>query len=248
MQNIKDSVILIATHGACKNLFDTYSRISSATSTYAETYILYHKKNNYLREGLNELNTHVFTDEILYNLNYTPLTNTLIPGNNHFSLLHFFLNYPNYKFYWYLEDDVDFNGSWDYMFNIFSKFKHDFISSYIDIFKNSPEWRWWDTLKCSKGCISIDDRVKSFNPIYRISFQALSFIDQRLKNGYCGHHEVLLPSLLNYHNFKIMDFGGEGCFVPPSFKNMFYTDETFRWRPAFEKLGTLTNMIYHPIK
>jgi hypothetical protein len=90
--------------------------------------------------------------------------------------------------------------------------------------------------------------VKSFNPIYRISHSALSFIHKSLLNQWCGHHEVLLPTLLYHNHYSMMDFGGRGQFIPSGFKNKFYTSDTLRWRPVFEKAGDKKNKLYHPVK
>lgn len=246
--SLKRHAFLLATQNISERVIKNYSDIQTATCTLGETFILYHKKHNDLPAYLKGVNNHIFTDSILFDLNYIPLQNTLIPGSNHFSLLDFFLRNPDFEYYWYIEYDVVFNGKWERFFKEVCHFDIDFISSYLALYKSKPLWHWWDTLQHPNKSIPLDNRISSFNPIYRISFQALSFIHDALLNKWSGHHEVLLPTLIYNNKFKVMDFGGTGTFVPPGNYERFYTQETFRWRPSFEKIGSRSDKLYHPVK
>ena len=104
-----------------------------------------------------------------------------------------------------------------------------------------------------------EQRLRSFNPIYRISRNALELLHKALLSKWCGHHEVLIPTLLYESVLSIHDFGGKGEFVPEGFENRFYmgnspnkkgilSDGTMRWRPVFQEVGELKNKLYHPIK
>ena len=44
------------------------------------------------------------------------LGNSLIPGNCHLTMLAFSRSHPGYDFYWQVEYDVVFQGSWDTLF------------------------------------------------------------------------------------------------------------------------------------
>jgi hypothetical protein len=242
-----DQVFLIATYGYSDEVFNKYKNISRAVSGYGKVFLLYHQKESIIPAELDKMHCHLFTDAILHNLSYTPLTNTLVPGSNHFPLLDFFRNNAEHKFYWYIEDDVCFNGSWKRFFDSFSHTSHDFISSFIKKHEPGSQWPWWG-LSHPQFEIKLENRLRSFNPVYRISQAALSFIHHSLTNKWQGHHEVLLPTLLFNNRFSIMDFGGAGEFIQPSGKNRFYTSRTFRWKPAFKKTGCSKNKLYHPVK
>ena len=245
---IKRQVFLLATDILSENIFDMYRKLQQATSQFGDVWILLHQKDDSLPIQPENVNIHTFTDSILHDLNYTPITKSLIPGSNHFSLLHYFLNNPPFDFYWYIENDAVFNGDWQFFFNAFSELKADMISSQIELYKNKPIWYWWHTLQHPTKNVPVEDRLCSFNPVYRLSFTALSFIHEALLDNWSGHHEVVLPTLLHNNNFTIMDFGGKGYFAPPGFKNRFYSWETFRWRPVFKTVGILKNKLYHPVK
>lgn len=245
---MKKQAFLIAAHYTSERIIESYTNICDATSVYGETFLLYHQKNDSKPDQLLDVNIHIFTDDVLYQLGYKPLGDKLLPGSNHFSLLQFFLENPQFELYWYIESDVIFNGNWKYLFKMFNGCKSDFISSYLEHNKDNPTWPWWRTLQHPSKYVPTKFRIRSFNPIYRISHSALSFIHRSLLNQWRGHHEVLLPTLLYHNSYKIVDFGGEGAFVQPGFTKKFYTSKTFRWRPVFSKPGKQKNKLYHPVK
>ena len=102
-------------------------------------------------------------------------------------------------------------------------------------------------------------RFNCFNPIFRLSNAALSFLHQSLLDGWCGHNEVLFPTLLHHNGFAIADMGGKGRFRPSDLKENFYTEsepnriglldtETMRYRPPFLRVGREKNKLYHQVK
>lgn len=245
---MSQQIFLIATHVLNETTRQLYQEIREATAGFGETRILYHQKNQDLPQEYEHIPIHSFTDAILQELHYTPIAKTLIPGSNHFSLLHFFLQNSPYEYYWYIENDVRFTGNWKTIFNACQDIRVDMISAHMELYKSNPAWRWWEPLTHPTKHIPLTERVSSFNPIYRLSYSALTFIHQALLDKWSGHHEVLLPTLLYNNNFTLMDFGANGVFAPPGFQNRFYSWKTHRWRPSFKKVGDQMNKIYHPVK
>ncbi|MDN5214506.1 DUF3405 domain-containing protein [Fulvivirgaceae bacterium BMA12] len=253
-----NQVILLLSNKTTKELINNYKAISRATEKKGDTFLLYHLNDAKLPAEIKDLPHFVFTDNVLTKLNYTPISNSLIPGNNHFPLLEFYLNNPIYDYYWCIEDDVRFTGDWQYFFNSFARVNKDFISSYVSVYFENIRWPWWPSLVHPSILIPNENRIKSFNPIYRISRKALDFIHNALINHWSGHHEVLLPTLLYQSGYEIMDFGGTGRFVIPGNENKFYinkttntegpSDGTMRWRPIFKSQGKIKNKLYHPVK
>lgn len=250
---------LILTDKTTDDVLQIYNAICNATKRMGETFILYHQKGRSLPRRIKKTSHFAFGDSILTEANYLPIGFNLVPGNNHFPVLQFAKENPNYDYYWCIEDDVRFSGKWQVFFNEISQFSQSFISSHIRTSTEEPEWYWWNTLAHPYTVIPFKDRIRSFNPIYRISNAALRCIDGALQNYWCGHHEVLLPTLLHNNEFEIMDFGGDGQFVPSVCRNKFYvnntcrksgilTDGTMRWRPVFKEIGPLQNKLYHPVK
>lgn len=214
----------------------------------ADVYFAYHQQGDVLPVSLQNIeNQFVFTSDILSELGYTPIEEgKLVPGSNHFPLLKFFKENQGYDYYWLVEDDVRFSGEWKEFFGSFASCTSDFLSSVIETKAENPNWYWWTSLKTGNEVIAEEKLLKSFNPIYRLSRQALACIDAYLIIGWMGHHEVLLPTLLYNEGFLLEDFGGEGTFVRPENKAKFYDDTSMRIAPVLP--DDRKNYLFHPVK
>ncbi len=237
---------LIVTNRISKDVVKRYHKLRKAAEELGDVFLLYHTNDNKILTGFEEIKIEIFTDEILHNLDYKPIRKTLVPGSNHFPVLKFFLDHPHYTHYWSIEDDVAFNGNWKDFFENASLKDFDFISSHIRKHSDMPRWSWWYTLKGPEGKFSAEKLYSSFNPLYKISNKALQYINTCLRNGYSGHHEVLLPSLLFKAGFKIADFGAQDNHITPWLS--YCTLSTMRWKPIFFFKGIKKNKLYHPVK
>ncbi|PTQ92132.1 hypothetical protein C8P68_1147 [Mucilaginibacter yixingensis] len=165
--------VLLLTQLHDGKVLKAYNNLSVASSHFAESYILYHKRST-LPYEFSELRLHTFTDSILNDLGCTPLAPKIVPGSCHFPLYDFFLACPEYDYYWLIEDDVHFEGDWRFFFEECSQhyLEVDFLASHIYLYDQQPLWRWWDSLCHPNKFIPFDLRLRSFNPIYRISKSA----------------------------------------------------------------------------
>jgi len=247
------SAILLLTNQTHKGIRQKYKLFDKINNNH-KAYILFHnnsKKEKYLKN----MRVFFFDDNILKNLGYTPIGDKLLPGSNHFPLLKFYRENSEYDFYWCIEDDVHYNGDWFEFFQFFQKHSSsDFISSHLTDFKDIPNWYWWNTLSHKKEFISKKHKIRSLNPIYRISNKALNYLDKQLKDGWQGHHEVLIPTLLKREGFSIQDFGGSGQYVAENCTNRFYKQSgklnnyTMRYRPYIGEEEIIEKLLYHPVK
>lgn len=243
----KKQAFLIATTQLSRYNIRMYQQIEKAVANLGDVFFLYHDNTGAATDTYRAVKIESFGDDILTNLNYKPIAKTLLPGSNHFPILKFFLKRPEYSHYWYIEDDVAFNGNWQLFFNDLSNHpEYDFITSHIKTYNDVPNWTWWNTLLTPTEEVGNTDLYKSFNPIYRISARALQHIDDCLKNGYSGHHEVVFATLLTKAGFKLADFSQHENRVTPLFS--YCTPTTMRWRPAFFVMGGQKNNLYHPVK
>jgi hypothetical protein len=253
------SVFLLLTDKDSAISREAFVSIRSGITDSDKAYILFHQKKPEAPAVLGSEPLFMFTYDSLGKLGYIPVARDILPGSNHFPVLQFFLNFPDFQYYWVIEDDVRFNGDWEHLFGYFDSYDHDFISSHFRRFEHEPKWLWWEWLCHPKTDIPIGERIRSFNPIYRISGKALRYLHTALSDNWIGHHEVLIPSLLYHHGFKVLDFGGEGEFVAKGNNNLFYTsaisdldgqlrEGTMRYRPVWENPGSEFNKIYHPVK
>lgn len=249
---MKQALIIVG-HKFDANILAMHRLLSKSFHEYGDVYLILNRNNINMKPSVNRNIINITFKETL-SLGYTPIQDTIVPGSNHFILLWFYRRFPYYKYYWSIEYDVAFSGNWERLFALCeSRYAH-FLSTHIKHYIEDPYWYWWEYLYGNMSQIGIYDRLRSFNPIYRISNEALSLIDKTLLAGSYGHHEVLIPTLLYSKNFSIEDFGGTGCFTPKSFINKIYIQDeyggTMRFRPSFRREDTFLykNKLYHPVK
>ncbi len=260
MEKNNKSAFLFTTHKIDDTILARFNILKQSIKDLGDLFLLINKENEDEIDLPENIIPYIFNTETLKNLGYTPIEKTIIPGSNHFAVLQFYRDYPYYNYYWSIEFDVVFTGNWGLFFSSFAHINADFISSNINRYSDVPSWYWWNTLNLIDLKIPQADYVKSFNPIYRISPKALQLLDSFLIKGNKGHHEVLIPTILNFYGLKIIDFGGKGEFVLDGFENKFYITSdipsdyqqrggTMRFRPLFRDNDLkLDNKLYHPLK
>jgi len=253
-----NQVFLFLSHSATACVVREYRNIRRTTEEMGNSFFLYHKRRNDAPVGLPGQELYFFSDESLSKLNYPMTGPSFFPGHVHFPLLQFFRDHPDFDYYWFIENDVRFSGDWRFFFDYFKDTKQDFLTCHVRDHVDEPDFPLWSLDHPGKS-IPLSERLRSFNPIYRLSNAALSFLDQSLSGGWRGHHEVLFPTLLHHNGFTIMDVGGQGRFTPPSLKHNFHTEfksnsgdmldcGTMRYRPSSWRVGPEKNKLYHPVK
>lgn len=244
---MKQAVLYLATKSNEWTL-SAFHALEQSLQGMADVYFAYHQQGDVLPVSLQNVeNQFVFTSDVLKELGYTPMERgKLVPGSNHFPLLKFYKENQGYDYYWLVEDDVRFSGEWKDFFGSFASCTSDFLSSVIETKAENPTCYWWTSLKTGNEVIAEEKLLKSFNPIYRLSSQALVCIDAHLRIGWMGHYEVLLPTLLYNKGFLLEDFGGEGTFVRPENNAKFYDDTSMRIAPVLP--DDRKNYLFHPVK
>lgn len=240
--------VLYLTNKSNEWTLSAFHALEQSLQGMADVYFAYHQQGDVLPVSLQNIeNLFVFTSDVLNELGYTPIEKgKLVPGSNHFPLLKFFKENQCYDYYWLVEDDVRFSGDWKDFFDSFASSTSDFLSSVIETKAENPTWYWWTSLKTGNEVIAEEKLLKSFNPIYRLSSQALVCIDAHLRIGWMGHYEVLLPTLLYNKGFLLENFGGEGTFVRPENNAKFYDDTSMRIAPVLP--DDRKNYLFHPVK
>ncbi len=244
---IMKQVVLFLTNRSDEWTLSKFRTLELAQNESTDIYILYHQSSEIVPEAIKKTNHYPFTNDILYSLGYQPINSSLLPGSNHFPLLKFYLEHSHYEYYWLVEDDVCFTGKWSDFFSYHSSNPADLLSSIVRRYTEVPYWGWWNSLQIESENIPLENRVRSFNPIYRLSNSALKCIDHALQNGWSGHHEVLIPTLLYNRNYALSDIGGNGTFVPKNNTDRFYKEESTMSHLPVE-LGDKPNFLYHPVK
>ena len=257
-------VVLFLCHFVNKEMLMRFAKLQDDLSDYCDVYWVFQTDNGSDDAELRNRGIRIFDfsfNEMKISLGYTPIVNRLIPGSLHFVTECFFHKYLDYDYYWLVEYDAVFTGNWTDLIAAFTTCDADLITSYIREYKeNNEKSTWLSSLKfMSSNGEQIERYIMSFNPVCRMSNQALDFLDRFLRDsGNQGHAEILLPTILYHYGFKLVDFGGTGQFVPEGFKNRFYIQDhhpvacTNRWRPLMSKYEVesrgIIGKLFHPVK
>jgi len=254
------NILLLSTHFINNKIINLYKKIKKDVSTdNYEVVILYNGKMLDLNSHVKDVNVFLWDRSFIDNIGYHMIASSIFPGSCHFPLLNFYLNYPNYDFFWFIEYDVWFTGNWSSLISDCDKNLKDidFLSSHIESFNDANlNWGWW--YKYNNSGYKYNKCIKGFNPICRYSLDALKFIDKYQRKGFYAHSEVLITTCLFHNGFKLCNFGGNTSFTPENFHNKYYIQErgvnngTIRWRPVYhysEILNSnLNNILFHPFK
>lgn len=249
---------LLQSHAITDSLEQHFRLLSHETRGLGPCTLLFHESELESQRRPDPEHSYLVTDRSLKQLGYPMIGETLIPGHPHFCLLLYSQDHPEFDYYWVLEYDVRYSGSWRCFFKHFDGHDADLLTSHIYPYETMPDWPWWE-LSHPHQSIAPVQRIRSFNPVYRISRKALRLVHESHQLGWRGHFEVLFPTLLSRAGLKIEDFGGDGPFVPAIRKNRFYLgsspridgaleEGTFRFRPPFQEIGGEPNKLYHPVK
>lgn len=261
---MKNQAILFQTHNVNDEIMARYRKLENDLrgKDYDVWLLLNVNENKDIYRKFTDSISNVYANNLedLNLLGYTPICENLLPGSCHFPLLSFFLSHSDYKYYWFVEYDVHYQGNWLKLFDdcLQNLPDYDFLSSYISKYNRGKngDWNWWDSAK-NIG-YPTNELLKSFNPICRYSARALTMIDKAQKEGMSAHSEVLIPTLLYHSGFKIGNLGGDGEFTPNGFRNKYYIDNlsafggSIRYRPLYTHDEILKykveNVLFHPLK
>ena len=250
-------VFLFQTHYVVDEIRAEYAKVARSVAGLGPVKLLHHDTTG---EGLEWPANECFivTEESLTALGYQRVGTQWMPGHVFFPLMQFYLANPDYDYYWLIEYDVRYSGEWDEFFGAFSGTDADLITAHVYPYAVQSDWLWWHLDHPTKS-IAPEGRLRSFNPVKRMSRRALQVIHECLREGWVGHQEVLIATLLFQRGLRIEDIGGSGPFTPAERKNRFFRsprqnsqghlrEETHRFRPAFPAVGDEPATIYHPVK
>jgi hypothetical protein len=181
---------------------------------------------------------------------------SIVPGNCIFPILLFAREHP-VGYIWKVEYDTRFSGDWKFLFQQFVNNESDLLGTTIYRYDFRPEWNWWKSLKAPNRSLDTKLLLRGFFPVFRLSQKAYRILNDAYEEGWSGHYEVSIPTILNYYGCSIEDIGGDGEFVKPGNRNRFYTNTpaapglapgTFVCPPHDCNDSSVSNLLYHPIK
>ena len=137
----------------------------------------------------------------------------------HFRMLVFFLKNPNFDFYWFFDDDVEFKGDLKGFLNAHEELGDDFVAIQAFKLEDYPEFPNIPLQNAEMGgskgrwlgmCPGPGDNFKntaahigSFFPIVGFSKRALSHLMQMHAEGWFGYSEGFVPTSLASDGFRV---------------------------------------------
>jgi len=234
---MKRNVICFKSHYLCSHIIKGYKKI--VADCYASSYdvvMLYDNSRKDFKPSKVGPQYVLFDTDDLKQIGYCVHEKSAVWYNGDYPLLHFYKQYPNYQYYWMIEYDVHFKGHWRIFFDAYYHDNSDLLAAHVRTPNQEPQWGWWDHHNLD---VKSESQRGVFFPVMRFSNRALKFLDEKYKSGKWGFCEVVVPTLLHTHGYKISDLG-----------ETFYDRKGFRpiTRIPLEPLFLLPkNKLYHPV-
>jgi hypothetical protein len=172
-------------------------------------------------------------------------------------MLSFYREHPDYDYYWNVEYDVHFEGSWGFLLARFEESRADLLATTLRSAVHCPP-NLIPPFRDPGGNIpDYREAVVGFFALYRVSARFLNALDADYRKGWNGHYEFTFGSTALRHGMEIEDIGGNGPFVKPHNRNTFYFNNYKRWdtspgnfvtRPVFYEVPRYLNTLWHPVK
>lgn len=166
----------------------------------------------------------------------------------HFRMLVFYIKNPQFDYYWFFDDDVDFSGDLQKFLAQYSNETEDFLAiqafkkeNYIDFPKISiinnrmqgshGNWLSW----CPGPGDNFKDYSKhigSFFPIVRFSNRAMNHLLDLHEHGYYGYSEGFVPTSLGSDGYSVASMMNEfnEFFIPNTTDcKLFHKNIPFTW-------------------
>jgi hypothetical protein len=188
----------------------------------------------------------------------------IIPGNQYAAYIDLLPLFPQVRYFWFVEYDVRFSGNWRTLLDGCSHSSADLLGCHIRTREEIPGWSWWPGILSKREPQKQLLGIRAFTWAIRLSRGALELVAQRcIQDGWTGHMEGLVPSLLFEAGMLIEEIGGRGPFTPKERQGLFYSSEYGfsspspngdlglggnRHGPPLFAWGMRKNRLYHPVK
>jgi len=158
-------------------------------------------------------------------------------------ILQYFLSTKD-EYLWTLDERVWYGGEWNAFQSSFNHCKADFLATYVRTQHEEPEWHGWANLRDPASADAPKLGVAALLPLMRMSRAAAKTMLEGIAEGWTGHPEALIPTLVNCAGLKIEDIGGMGSFTPPDRIGQWYGRQTWSWQGPVEQMP---EMLHFPV-
>ena len=176
-------------------------------------------------------------------------------SNAHFPLMLFARAHPH-THYWQVEHDVEYRGPWHEFFDAYRDSDSALLAAHFHKWADWPEWMWWPSITTPQQVkVPADSLYKAFMPVVRLSQRALQDVEQAHRQGWMGHFEALVPTVLLMNGHKLEDLNvRRPCYIG-GFQDpipLLPLLSTLRCRPPVD-IGEFCNrgqgaLLFHPVK
>jgi hypothetical protein len=195
----------------------------------------------------------------LQRLGHQAFRKDMTQGSMHFPVIEFAQDRPGYRHYWLIESDVHI-ASWGRFLRSFRRSEADLLLAHLGGYADVPRWPHWQSLKAPED-MGIGwnggegaTPLRGFLPVYRISRHALDCLDAAHAEGWRGHMEAVIPTVLHAHGLRVEDFNDHGRFYTPGPtgpRDGKTPYSSHRWSPPIDPASIRARhrrRIYHPLK
>ena len=195
-------------------------------------------------------------DRIAAELGFRHFGMQRLGANTHFPLLGFARSNPQYEHLWQVEFDVEYRGSWSDFFTTYAATDADLLGSHFHRWSDWPEWFWWSSLTYPQDLgIRQEEFHKAFLPIMRLSRAAIACVERAHRQGWMGHYEAIVPTVLLRDGHRIEDLNARGNAYMGWFQDpvpLLPLLSTIRCRPPVGMHEFMSRgkgpLVFHPVK
>jgi hypothetical protein len=138
------------------------------------------------------------------------------------------------KYLWLLDPRILWDGLEDRFHADFKSNVADLLATQVRRYIEDPGWTWWSHLKAPTGAPPLSFGVAALLPLVRLSRKAAEVVIEGLGEGWSGHPEAVIPTLVNRAGLLIEDIGGSGSFTPSERLGLWYDERTWHWEGPVE--------------
>lgn len=259
--------ILYLSHFCSPAVSREVARLRSELDRHYDIFVTGYCRSRGALDGIDSVPTREYSADDLMSLPYPAKTSRFdldnFFGNADLVSMKFFLERPDYDYYWLIEYDVRFSGAWPQLFGDLSSSSADLLCTTMQTWAEHPNWAHWETLISGGEQVPLERRVKGFMPFSRASHALLKECDARYRKGWGGHHEVAWPTIASLAGLTLEDIGGDSSFTPAERRGRYYRNSasewsqfpgTFVYRPSFADRNLFgpechfKGTLWHPVK
>ena len=145
---------------------------------------------------------------------------------------------------WLSDERTCFEGKWEVFKDTFGRCEADLLATEVRAYEDERDWTWWKSLKAPEGQDPLESGVAALLPLIRLSRAAAEVIVRGIAEGWSGHPEAVIPTLVNRAGLNIEDIGGHGSFTPPERIGKWYDRRTWHWQGPVEHVP---GMLHFPV-